>query len=79
MIKYTWVQIFENKGAAMGCSNPHPHCQIWACSFFPSDPFNKDKKLREYYEKHGTNLLDDYVKKEVSKRVRKILIKKKKI
>lgn len=79
MIKYTWVQIFENKGAAMGCSNPHPHCQIWACSFFPSDPFNKDRKLREYYEKHGTNLLDDYVKKEVSKRVRKILIKKKKI
>lgn len=69
MIKYTWVQIFENKGAAMGCSNPHPHCQIWACSFLPSEPSKKDQKLREYYEKHGTNLLDDYVKKEVSKRV----------
>src|SRR3569832_862882 len=27
-----WIQIFENKGAIMGCSNPHPHCQIWCCS-----------------------------------------------
>lgn len=26
--KYIWVQIFENKGAMMGCSNPHPHCQV---------------------------------------------------
>ena len=32
--KYQWVQIFENKGAAMGCSNPHPHGQIWANSFY---------------------------------------------
>ncbi|WP_407239037.1 galactose-1-phosphate uridylyltransferase [Escherichia coli] len=30
---YPWVQVFENKGAAMGCSNPHPHGQIWANSF----------------------------------------------
>lgn len=34
---YLWVQIFENKGAIMGCSNPHPHCQIWASSFMPSE------------------------------------------
>ena len=27
--KYEWIQIFENKGEIMGCSNPHPHCQIW--------------------------------------------------
>ena len=33
--KYKWVQIFENKGAVMGCFNPHPHCQIWASSFLP--------------------------------------------
>ena len=26
--KFNWVQIFENKGAVMGCSNPHPHCQV---------------------------------------------------
>ena len=36
--KFTWVQIFENKGKIMGCSNPHPHCQIWASSFLPSEP-----------------------------------------
>ena len=35
--KYKWVQIFENKGAAMGCSKPHPHCQIWASSFMPNE------------------------------------------
>lgn len=68
--KFTWVQIFENKGAAMGCSNPHPHCQIWASSFFPTEPETKDRKLREYFEKHGRPLLDDYVKKELVKRER---------
>ena len=31
------VQVFENKGAAMGCSNPHPHGQIWANSFLPDE------------------------------------------
>lgn len=68
--KYTWVQIFENKGAAMGCSNPHPHCQIWACSFFPSEPETKDRKLREYYQKHGRPMLEDYVNKELIKKER---------
>ena len=34
---YKWVQLFENKGAIMGCSNPHPHGQIWACSFLPEE------------------------------------------
>lgn len=66
---YTWVQIFENKGASMGCSNPHPHCQIWACSFFPNEPRVKDKKLREYYQKNGTALLDDYTRKEITRKV----------
>ena len=35
--KYAWVQIFENKGVVIGCSNPHPHCQIWASSFMPNE------------------------------------------
>jgi UDPglucose--hexose-1-phosphate uridylyltransferase len=73
MVPYTWVQIFENKGAAMGCSNPHPHCQIWACSFFPSEPATKDVKLREYYQTHGRPLLDDYVEKEVAKQERVVI------
>ncbi|XP_050082812.1 probable galactose-1-phosphate uridylyltransferase [Anopheles aquasalis] len=71
--RYCWVQIFENKGATMGCSNPHPHCQIWACSFLPNEPQLKDQKLREYYAKHGTPLLDDYVKQELIKRERVVI------
>jgi UDPglucose--hexose-1-phosphate uridylyltransferase len=35
---YQWVQVFENKGKVMGCSNPHPHCQIWASNFMPNEP-----------------------------------------
>jgi UDPglucose--hexose-1-phosphate uridylyltransferase len=68
--KYTWVQIFENKGASMGCSNPHPHCQIWACSFLPSEPETKDRNMREYFKKTGRPLLDDYVKKELKQKER---------
>lgn len=73
MVKYTWVQIFENKGAAMGCSNPHPHCQIWACSYMPTEPETKDKHLREYFAKHGTAMLDDYVAKELVKKERIVI------
>lgn len=40
--KYTWVQIFENRGAAVGCSNSHPHGQIWAGDFLPSLPQRKE-------------------------------------
>lgn len=71
--KYTWVQIFENKGAAMGCSNPHPHCQIWSCSFLPSEPDTKDRYMREYYNKNGRPLLDDYVRKELIKKERVVI------
>ena len=35
--RYSWVQIFENKGAVMGCSNPHPHGQVWAGNFIPNE------------------------------------------
>lgn len=73
MNKYTWVQIFENKGASMGCSNPHPHCQIWACSYMPTEPETKDKHLREYYAKHGTAMLDDYVARELVKKERIVI------
>jgi UDPglucose--hexose-1-phosphate uridylyltransferase len=71
--KYTWVQIFENKGAAMGCSNPHPHCQIWATAFMPSEPKNKDERLLAYFQKYGRPLLDDYVKKELVKKERIVI------
>lgn len=67
--KYEWVQIFENKGAIMGCSNPHPHCQIWASSFMPNEPQVKDINQRNYYEKHGRPLLMDYLELELEKKV----------
>lgn len=71
--KYQWVQVFENRGAMMGCSNPHPHCQIWASSYLPNEATAKDKHQREYFQKYGRPLLMDYVNKELQKeeRVRK--------
>lgn len=71
--RYKWVQIFENKGATMGCSNPHPHCQIWACSFLPNEAAVKERNLREYYHKYGRPLLDDYVEKELIRRERIVI------
>ncbi|WP_217529561.1 galactose-1-phosphate uridylyltransferase, partial [Vibrio metschnikovii] len=55
-----WVQVFENKGETMGCSQPHPHGQIWANSFLPNEIERKEHHLKTYYQEHGTNLLVDY-------------------
>ncbi|WP_101775432.1 galactose-1-phosphate uridylyltransferase [Pasteurella oralis] len=63
--KYQWVQIFENKGAAMGCSNPHPHGQIWANSFLPNEVAHEDQTQRAYLEKYGSVMLVDYAKREL--------------
>ncbi len=57
---YAWVQVFENKGQMMGCSNPHPHGQIWALDALPSEIAIEDKQQRQYYQEHGTPLLMDY-------------------
>ena len=62
---YKWVQLFENKGAIMGCSNPHPHGQIWACSFLPEEITKEVKQQDAYFAKHGRALLLDYVKREL--------------
>lgn len=71
--KYKWVQIFENKGATMGCSNPHPHCQIWACNFLPNEPAIKDVNLKKYYDNYGCAMLDDYVAKEIARKERIVI------
>ncbi|MFZ4834754.1 galactose-1-phosphate uridylyltransferase [Rouxiella sp. Mn2063] len=63
---YPWVQIFENKGAAMGCSNPHPHGQIWANSFLPNEAEREDRLQRHYLEKYGSPMLVDYVQRELA-------------
>ena len=62
---YQWVQVFENKGSMMGCSNPHPHGQIWAQQQLPTLVNKKQIALSKYYQEHGSNLLLDYAHREV--------------
>ncbi|KAK0715275.1 galactose-1-phosphate uridyl transferase [Lasiosphaeris hirsuta] len=62
-----YMQIFENKGAAMGCSNPHPHCQVWTTSTLPEEPGKELVEMTKYHGGHGRHLLEDYVKLEMEK------------
>lgn len=64
--RHQWVQLFENRGAQMGSSNPHPHGQVWALDRLPSEPFAEDLSQRAYYEQHASPLLADYLKREVA-------------
>ncbi|QLC25357.1 UDP-glucose--hexose-1-phosphate uridylyltransferase [Parasphingopyxis algicola] len=57
--RYRWVQIFENKGAMMGCSNPHPHGQIWATGHIPDEAAIEDRRQTNYFAAHGRALLAD--------------------
>jgi len=59
------VQIFENKGAIMGCSNPHPHGQIWAQNSIPEEIEKRITNQRTYYNKHHRSLLSDYLDQEL--------------
>ncbi len=59
------VQIFENKGDTMGCSNPHPHGQIWSQRSIPQEVAKKQEKLLAYWNKNRRSLLEDYVKQEI--------------
>jgi UDPglucose--hexose-1-phosphate uridylyltransferase len=56
-LTYKWVQVFENKGALMGCSNPHPHGQIWALDRLPNNPAKEDRAQATYWQTHGRPLL----------------------
>lgn len=62
-----YVQIFENKGAMMGCSNMHPHGQIWAQRTVPDEPAKELRQQRAYFEKTGKTLLSDYLAVELEK------------
>lgn len=55
------VQIFENKGAMMGASNPHPHCQIWANESIPTIPAKEQESQEVYLAKHHKKLLEAYL------------------
>jgi UDPglucose--hexose-1-phosphate uridylyltransferase len=52
-----YVQIFENRGEMMGCSNPHPHSQIWAAQTTPNEMVKEDLRQREWSERHNQCLL----------------------
>ncbi len=61
-----YVQVFENRGAMMGASNPHPHGQIWASRSLPNEIVAELGGQGEYFEKHGANLLVEYGAMEIA-------------
>jgi UDPglucose--hexose-1-phosphate uridylyltransferase len=68
-----WAQyalVFENRGALMGASNPHPHCQIWATEHVPNDPAREREMLARYHAQRAACLLCDYVAIELDRRER---------
>lgn len=67
------VQIFENKGKIMGCSNPHPHGQIWAQSSIPTMVRRTQENLKKHFDKNGNSLLEDYLQQEIEAGERIIL------
>jgi len=65
--EYRWVQVFENKGAAMGASNPHPHGQVWAVDALPTEPSRELATQRDYLASRGSPLLLDYARAELER------------
>ena len=64
--RWAHVQLFENKGAMMGASSPHPHGQVWASDFIPELVAREDRRQREWLETKGTVLLDDVTDAELA-------------
>ncbi len=65
-----YVQIFENRGAMMGASNPHPHGQIWATQHIPNEPAVELAAQLAYFSEHHQQLLSSYLTLELSQRIR---------
>lgn len=70
---FNWIQIFENKGEMMGCSNPHPHGQIWASNFIPNEVYKEDIQQKKYFKKYHSPLLFDYVQEELKRKERIVI------
>jgi len=70
----TSVQVFENKGELMGCSNPHPHSQIWATQRLPNEPAKELIQQKAYFAKFGRPMLEDVVQRELEDN-RRIVVK----
>jgi UDPglucose--hexose-1-phosphate uridylyltransferase len=68
--EFRYVQIFENRGAMMGASNPHPHGQIWTTEHVPDEPQKETEALLEYRHRRGRCLLCDYAAIEEQERER---------
>lgn len=71
---YSWVQIFENRGAAMGASNPHPHGQIWAQDHLPSLAARELESQQNYVTKNASSLLLDYAQQELERTERVVVL-----
>ncbi len=67
------IQIFENKGDIMGCSNPHPHGQIWAQNSIPVEVEKETVQQKKYFEQHGKSLLSAYLELELREKERIVL------
>jgi UDPglucose--hexose-1-phosphate uridylyltransferase len=64
---YRWVQVFENKGAMMGCSNPHPHGQIWATCNLPTEPAVEARTQQAWLQRHGGSMLLQLAEREAAR------------
>ena len=71
-LRYPWVQIFENRGEIMGCSNAHPHGQLWAGSALPNEPAKEDAHQRLYRQEQSSILLLDYLELEDAQGIRMV-------
>jgi UDPglucose--hexose-1-phosphate uridylyltransferase len=71
--RHRWVQVFENKGAAMGCSNPHPHGQVWGLDRLPDEAELEDAHQRQHLAEHGEPLLVRYAREELAARERVVV------
>jgi UDPglucose--hexose-1-phosphate uridylyltransferase len=64
--RFAWVQVFENKGELMGCSQPHPHGQVWACDHLPVQAALEDQHQRAYWQRHHRPMLLDLAEREAA-------------
>lgn len=71
---HKYIQIFENKGSAMGCSNPHPHGQAWCLDVIPTEVHNELVNMNNYYKENKSHLLKDYTELELQERDRLVAV-----
>ena len=72
--QHAWVQVFENKGALMGCSQPHPHGQIWATDHLPNEAQAEDDHQHAFFKQHGRPMLLDIAQKEIDSGERVVVL-----